>query len=149
MLYCSVLCCYAQTFSVMAATMVLGMPLGAFLTDRFSNNKQNIIVPAGLLSCGAFAGAAYASSWPMLYACLFAQGVSGPQIVGSLHAISNDGMSPQLIRDTHKLTVAWLPAGISSAVVQPATGAFTAEVRATRQALSVWGHIRGGCGCVL
>ena len=76
------LCCYAQTFSVMATTMVLGMPLGAFLTDRFSKNKQNIIVPAGLVSCAAFAGAAYASSWSMLYACLFAQGMSGSHVAG-------------------------------------------------------------------
>jgi MFS family permease len=91
-LYRALLCCYAQTFSVMAATMVLGMPLGAFLTDRFSNNKQNIIVPAGLLSCGAFAGAAYASSWTMLYACLFAQGMPVLQIATILHAISHDGM---------------------------------------------------------
>lgn len=61
--------------------MVLGMPLGAFLTDRFAKNKQHIIVPAGVLSCAAFAGAAYASSWAMLYACLFAQGTCRPLIV--------------------------------------------------------------------
>ena len=30
-----------QIFSIMAGTMVLGMPLGAFLTDRFP--KQHII----------------------------------------------------------------------------------------------------------
>jgi hypothetical protein len=54
--------------------MVLGMPLGAFLTDRFSQHKQYIIVPAGLLSCAAFAGAACANSWTVLYTCLLAQG---------------------------------------------------------------------------
>lgn len=83
-MYDAVLCRCTQTFSVMAATMVLGMPLGAFLTDRFSSNKQNIIVPAGLLSCTAFAGAAYASSWTMLYACLFAQGVLGALVASIL-----------------------------------------------------------------
>ena len=68
----------ALVLAFAAATMVLGMPLGAFLTDRFAKDKQSIIVPAGFVSCAAFAGAAYASSWTMLYACLFAQGTSWP-----------------------------------------------------------------------
>ena len=45
----------------MAGTMVAGMPLGAWFTNNFQ--YERIIVPAGLLSCGAFAGIGLSDSY--------------------------------------------------------------------------------------
>ena len=41
--------------------MVAGMPLGAWFTNNFQ--YERIIVPAGLLSCGAFAGIGLSDSY--------------------------------------------------------------------------------------
>ena len=46
---------------MMAGTMVAGMPLGAWFTNNFQ--YERIIVPAGLLSCGAFAGIGLSDSY--------------------------------------------------------------------------------------
>ena len=53
--------CAGVLFSVMAGTMVAGMPLGAWFTNNFQ--YERIIVPAGLLSCGAFAGIGLSDSY--------------------------------------------------------------------------------------
>ena len=76
-------------FSAIAATQLVGMPLGSFLADRYP--KKSLIVPAGVVSCVAFTGIGLAPTYSALLGCLAVQGVM-------------------------------------SAAIQPATGAFTAEV---------------------
>ena len=78
-------------FTAMALSQGLGMPVGAYLADKVQGAKTALVLPAGLLSCAAFASLAYATELPHFLGAMACQ-------------------------------------GLAAAFVQPAVGAYTAEI---------------------
>ena len=85
-------------FTTLAICQGVAMPVGSWLADRVSGAKKAQIVPAGLISCAAFASTAMATTQNHFLAAMAIQGICG-------------------------------------AFMQPAVGAFTAEVTPS--------HVRG------
>jgi len=78
-------------FTTLALCQGIGMPVGSWIADRVSGSKKVQIIPAGLISCAAFASTAAATTQTHFLAAMAIQGLCG-------------------------------------AFMQPAVGAFTAEV---------------------
>lgn len=64
-------------FTAMALCQGLGMPLGAWLADRAPGARKSLIIPAGLVSCGAFGMMAAATVQSHFVVAMAIQGFCG------------------------------------------------------------------------
>lgn len=61
-------------FTALALSQGLSMPVGAYLADKVGGARLPIVVPAGLLSCAAFASVGVATSLDQFLAAMAVQG---------------------------------------------------------------------------
>eukprot|EP00928_Gymnodinium_smaydae_P022595 TRINITY_DN18928_c0_g1_i1.p1 TRINITY_DN18928_c0_g1~~TRINITY_DN18928_c0_g1_i1.p1 ORF type:complete len:471 (-),score=44.14 TRINITY_DN18928_c0_g1_i1:95-1507(-) len=61
-------------FTALALSQGVSMTIGSYLADKCTGARKQLVIPAGLTSCGAFASLAFASSIEHFYVAMALQG---------------------------------------------------------------------------